>query len=89
MENILEDDILTNRQNVPEIWYTDKTGKLRRHFVDIYIKSQNKCIEVKSTWTVTLKTGNVFLKHEAAKEQGFNSEIWVYNDKGELVEYYD
>jgi hypothetical protein len=35
IENILEEDILTNRRDVPEIWYRDKTDKLRRHFVDI------------------------------------------------------
>ena len=51
IENISEDDIFTNRTEVPELWYTDKTNKLRRHFVDIYIKSQNRCIEVKSAWT--------------------------------------
>jgi hypothetical protein len=50
-ENILEEDIITSRKYVPEIWYNDKTNKSRRHFVDIYIKSQNRCIEVKSTWT--------------------------------------
>ena len=26
-------------------------GLKHRHFVDIFIPSQNKCIEVKSTWT--------------------------------------
>ena len=51
IEHILEDDIITNRKDVPEIWYHDKTGKKRRHFVDFFIKSQNLCIEVKSTWT--------------------------------------
>jgi len=77
LENILEDDILTNRQNVPEIWYTDKTGKLRRHFVDIYIKSQNRCIEVKSTWTNQEKN-NVFEKKHSAINLGYNYEIWIF-----------
>jgi hypothetical protein len=31
VENILEEDILTNRRDVPEIWYRDKSDKLRRH----------------------------------------------------------
>ena len=31
IEHILEDDIITNRKDVPEIWYNDKTGKKRRH----------------------------------------------------------
>ena len=51
IETIDEDDIFTKRNDVPEIWYNDKVGKRRRHYVDFYIKSQNRCIEVKSTFT--------------------------------------
>lgn len=85
LENILEDDILTNRQDVPEIWYKDKTGKLRRHFVDIYIKSQNKCIEVKSTWTNQEKN-NVFEKKHSAINLGYNYEIWIFDRNGNKLE---
>jgi hypothetical protein len=28
----------------------------------------------------------VFLKQNAAKELGYNYEIWIYNNKGEIVE---
>jgi hypothetical protein len=49
--NILECDIVTKCTNVPTIWYNNKVGKKHRHYVDIFISSQNKCIEVKSTWT--------------------------------------
>ena len=85
LENILEDDILTNRQYVPEIWYKDKTGKLRRHFVDIYIKSQNRCIEVKSTWTNQEKN-NVFEKKHSAINLGYNYEIWIFERNGNKLE---
>ena len=85
LENILEDDILTNRQYVPEIWYKDKTGKLRRHFVDIYIKSQNRCIEVKSTWTNQEKN-NVFEKKYSAINLGYNYEIWIFERNGNKLE---
>jgi len=79
-EKIDESDIITGVQNVPEIWYCDEQHKKRRHFVDIFIPSQNRCIEVKSTWTFTKK--NVFLKQIAAKELGYKYEIWVYDSKG-------
>jgi hypothetical protein len=69
---------------VPTIWYNDLQGNKHRHFVDIFIPSQNKCIEVKSSWTVKLK--NVFLKQKAAKELGYNYEIWVYDNKGNISE---
>jgi hypothetical protein len=87
IENINEEDIINGVSNVPEIWYKTE-DKERRHYVDIYIPSQNRCIEVKSTWTAEKKQDNIFLKQEAGKELGYNYEIWVYNGKGEKVECY-
>ena len=46
--------------------------------------AKNKGIEVKSVWT--LKKNNVFLKQKAFKEHGYNCELWIINDKGELLE---
>ena len=84
IENILEDDIITNRKDVPEIWYIDKTGKQRRHFVDVFIKSQERCIEVKSTWTNQAKN-NVLEKQQAAMDLGYKYEIWVFDKKGNEI----
>lgn len=86
--DIEEEDIITGCNNMPEIWYEDTNGKKRKHYVDIFIPSQNKCIEVKSTWTAKKKADCIFLKQAAAKELGYNYEIWVYNGKGEKVECY-
>jgi hypothetical protein len=83
-EQIKEDDIMTGCKNVPVIWYNDLQGVKHRHFVDIFIPSQNRCLEVKSSWTIQLK--NVFLKQKAAKELGYNYEIWVYDEKGCIIE---
>ena len=88
-EKIDEYDITTGCKNVPTIWYNDKTGKKHRHYVDIFIPSQNKCIEVKSTWTAEKKKDCIFLKQNAAKALGYNYEIWVYNGKGVRVEKYE
>ena len=85
IENISEDDIFTNRTEVPELWYTDKTNKLRRHFVDIYIKSQNRCIEVKSAWTNQEKN-NVFEKQESAIKLGYKYEIWIFDRNGNKLQ---
>jgi hypothetical protein len=87
-ENILENDIVTGCKNVPTIWYNDEEGKKHRHYVDIFIPSQNKCIEVKSTWTAKKKIDNIFLKQNAGKEMGYLYEIWIYNNKGKIVEHY-
>ena len=82
--NILEDDIIVSRKDVPEIWFIDLKGVKNRYFVDCFVKSENKCIEVKSTWT--FKKKDVFLKHQAAKDAGYISEIWVYDRKGNKLE---
>jgi hypothetical protein len=87
-EGVLEDDIINGCSNVPELWYEDIETKKHRHFVDIFIPSQNRMIEVKSTWTAEKKKDNIFLKQEAGKRAGYLYEIWVYNNKGEKVECY-
>jgi hypothetical protein len=63
--------------------------KKHRHYVDIFIKSQNRCIEIKSVWTAQKKKDNIFLKQNAGKELGYKYEIWVYNGKGIRVEKYE
>jgi hypothetical protein len=85
-ELIHENDIVVGVKNVPTIWYFDESGKKHRHYVDIFIPSKNLCIECKSTWTFNKKEDNIFLKQNAAKELGYNYEIWVYDGKGKLVE---
>ena len=83
-EHIDEDDITTSRIEVPEIWYFDKNGKRCRHFVDLYIKSQNRCIEIKSTWTNQEKN-SVYEKQAAAIEQGYLYDVWIYTRDGKRV----
>lgn len=83
-EKIDETDIIIGAKNVPEIWYFEN-GKKRRYYVDIYIPSQNKCIEVKSNYTYTRYEKNNLLKEAAAKNAGYNFEFWIYNQKGEKL----
>ena len=85
-EAILEDDIVVKRSDVPSVWYEDATGKKHRYFVDCFIKSQNRCIEAKSTWTAAKKKDCIYLKQHALKDAGYKCEIWIYNGKGEIVE---
>jgi hypothetical protein len=86
-EKIYEDSIITNRKDVPVIWYNDINNKKRRHYVDIYIPSQNRCIEVKSTWTNQSKN-NVLEKQKAAKDLGYTYEIWIFDKEGSLLDEY-
>ena len=87
-ENISQEDIFVKRSEMPEVWYHDTNGKKHRYFVDCFIKSQNRCIEAKSTRTAELKKDNIFLKQQSLKDAGYDCEIWVYNQKGEKVNCY-
>ena len=85
IQNLDENELITSRKEVPEVWYEDENGKRHRYYVDIFIPSQNKCIEVKSTWTMR-KPEFVFEKQRAVKELGYECEIWVYDKDGTLIE---
>lgn len=83
-----ENNIVTKRSSVPEIWYNGLDEKQHRHYVDIFIPTENLCIEVKSIWTATKKQDCIFLKQQSAKELGYRYEIWVYRENGECIETY-
>ena len=89
IENIQEDDIVTSRKKVPEVWYCDENGIRRRYYVDIYIKSQDRGIEAKSTWTSEKKGDNIFVKQNAFKNAGHKScEIWIYGQKNKRLQIF-
>ena len=82
---INESDIIVGVLNVPEIWFTDENNKEHRYYVDIYIPSQNKCIEVKSLYTYNYNLTTNLLKENAAIKMGYKFEFWIYNDKGQKI----
>jgi len=83
-ENIKEDDIITSRKEVPEIWYI-MNNKKRRYYVDIFIRSLNKFIEVKSTWTYQKDIHKIEAVKTKVKECGYIFECWIFNYKKEIV----
>jgi hypothetical protein len=84
-EKTNENDIITKRNNVPEIWYNDENNKCHRYYVDIYIKSQNRCIEVKSQWTHQMKN-YILEKKNAAESLGYKYDLWIYDRKRNKIE---
>ena len=83
---ITEEDIVTSKKEVPEIWYKDSDDKDHRYYVDIFIKSFNKFIEVKSTWTYKKNMEKVELTKNTVKDKGFLYECWMFDGKGNIVE---
>lgn len=81
-----EEDLVVNRREnrQREIPYYYKK-EFRNHEIDIYIKSTNTIIEVKSDFTFDMGKQKVLAKQIGAKYLGYNYEIWVYNVKGEIL----
>ena len=77
--NYVEDDIITSRKFVPKIKYYYK-NKNRIYFPDIYLKSENKIIEVKSSRTFNIKRIQNTIKALATRQHGFDFEFWIYYD---------
>ena len=82
-EGILENDIIVDKTNIPKIYY--KLNKINhRYYPDIFIKSLNKIIEVKSTYTVSDNKYKNKLKHLASIKAGYLHEVWIF-DKNEVI----
>jgi len=80
VSDIQEEHIITSKKEVPEIWYYMGDTK-KRYYVDIFIRSENKCIEVKSTWTYQKDKNKVELVKKAVEESGYKYECWIFNYK--------
>jgi hypothetical protein len=85
-QNISEDDIITKRTEVPQCSYKDSDGNVHHYYVDILIKSQKFCIEVKSTWTLEKNKEKVVFTKKALEDLGYKCEIWVYDGKGVRIQ---
>ena len=89
VELINETDIIIGCKNVPTIWYTTDDGIKHRHYVDIFIPKQNRCIEVKGEWFYIRDKHKLKLKKQEAENLGYKYELWVYNKKKEKIVCYD
>lgn len=70
-----EDDIIVGVQNIINeigFFHYDYEGKTHRYYPDIYIKSENKVIEVKSTYTFNKEKEKNLLKRESVLNKNIN-----------------
>lgn len=82
--NILTEEELIDHELMPEFWY-EHNGKIHRYYPDMFIVTQNKFIEVKSTYTYELEPEVVIAKAKCVYDRGYNMEIYVLNMKKEIV----
>lgn len=80
-----ENDIENDRSRIPTIKYIMR-NVVYNYYPDIYIKSQNLIIEVKSDYTYKNQIIRNILKSFAVKKYGFNFEFWIYDkDKNKSI----
>lgn len=86
LQTYREDDLDIGGSEVNPIGYFCSTkNKTRRYYTDIYIKSLNKIIEVKSAYLYNCRLTEVQDKIKAAKLLGLAAEVWVFTPKGTLT----
>lgn len=79
-----EDDIIIGRGRVPRFHYIEDDIK-RVYFPDFYIKSINTIIEVKSDWTLKLRSCRLQSKTEAVLKEGYKYKVLVYSSKKKCI----
>jgi hypothetical protein len=70
-----EDDIIVGVQNIIDeigFFHYEYEGETHRYYPDIYIKSKNKVIEVKSTYTFNKEKEKNLLKRESVLNKNIN-----------------
>lgn len=75
-----ENDIITKRTQMPIITY-ELNNKNYRYYPDIWIKSLNKIIEVKSSWTYQRDLIKNVKKALATRRLNYDFEFWIYSHK--------
>jgi len=75
--------IVGNRKESPLIFWLDTNNKIHSYYVDIYIPSEKRMIEVKSTWTYKQPYDNGKLTKipERCIKEGYKYEYWVFDQK--------
>lgn len=77
-----EDDIyigISEINRIDSFFYNDLLGKAHRYFPDFYIKSENKIIEVKSSWTYNINFDINQSKMQCCLNKKYNFEFMIIN----------
>lgn len=82
--NIQESDIILGAKNVPEVfYYLPNESKRKRYFMDAYILSEKRGIEVKSDWTYTRECNiNKAKWVQASLICKGGLDVYVFDEKG-------
>lgn len=79
-----EKDIIVEPKDIPVISYTFDNKKAI-YYPDIFIKSKNTLIEVKSDYTYKKHMSRNNTKLKECAKNGYNVELWIYNKHKDLI----
>lgn len=77
-----EEQIVSGRKQMPELWWSDKDTVEHRYFCDFFIPHINTIVEVKSTWTLKKaeELGKIAGTRKAAEDAGYVFKLMVYKE---------
>jgi hypothetical protein len=79
----VENNIITDKQEIIKILgdfqYNNANNTISYYFPDIYLKSTNKIIEVKSEYTYSINIEENIAKKESVIAKGLNFEFWIFD----------
>lgn len=82
-----DDDVVTSKRDVPDIWWIDADGLQHRYYVDIYIPKEKRMIEVKSDYRYKEDKDKLEFVWRTCVEQGYTYEVWIFDKHHEIVEF--
>lgn len=82
--DILCDNDMAKSDLIPQFWY-EYDGSKHRYYPDICIISEKKIIEVKSTHTAKIEPEIIELKMESVLNAKYEIELWIFDEKGQLI----
>jgi hypothetical protein len=87
LENYKEDDLIVSKKDIIDktgIFSYTFLGKECLYFPDIYIKSDNRIIEVKSEYTYNISINQNTLKKYSVLNKNINFEFWIFDGNRNL-----
>jgi len=84
-----EDNIITGKHEISEILgdfkYINDNNAISHYFPDIYLKSSDKIIEVKSQYTYSINIEENIKKKKSVIAKGLTFEFWIFDTKKNLT----
>jgi hypothetical protein len=80
LNTMMETDFTNDVKEMPVFMY-EYNGKQHRYYPDIYIPSQKRIVEVKSTYTYTRQMEQNECKKKHVIQDGYAFEFWICDTK--------